>query len=105
MAPAASSLNRKLVAIRGALHHALGGHSLMSSIHTSSKPSIQALRDTQHTGSTFTSSPPLFFGPATGCTGCKITSIGFTAMYGLVATEAADRAAKSAAALHKPHHG
>ncbi|KAG0722123.1 hypothetical protein GWK47_006129 [Chionoecetes opilio] len=66
MAPAASRL--KLVAIRGALHHALESHSPHVIRHTDSKSSIQALRDTQpqdrHSLLTSTSSS----GPATGCT-------------------------------------
>ncbi|KAG0726596.1 hypothetical protein GWK47_036219 [Chionoecetes opilio] len=83
----ASCLQAEIIAIRGTLHKALDSHSPHVIIHTDSKSSIQALRDSHRT--TLTSSPALFSWPSDW-------------LHAFSANKAADRAAQSSVALPSP---
>ncbi|KAG0720302.1 hypothetical protein GWK47_048812 [Chionoecetes opilio] len=92
----------KIVAIRSALHHALESHSPHVIIHTDSKSSIQALRDTQPQDNIHLLTSTLLLAQRLAARGCKITLNWVPSHVGLSGNEAADRAAKSAAALPSP---
>ncbi|KAG0730005.1 Ribonuclease HI [Chionoecetes opilio] len=98
----ASCLQAELVAIRGTLHHALESHSPHVIIHTDSKSSIQALRDTQSQDNIHLLTSTLLLAQRLAARGCKITLNWVPSHVGLSGNEAADRAAKSAAALPSP---
>ncbi|KAG0713577.1 hypothetical protein GWK47_015910 [Chionoecetes opilio] len=98
----ASCLQAELVAIRGALHHALESHSPHVIIHTDSKSSIQALRDTQTQDNIHLLTSTLLLAQRLAARGCKITLNWVPRHVGLSGNEAADRAAKSAVALPSP---
>ncbi|KAG0719567.1 hypothetical protein GWK47_050197 [Chionoecetes opilio] len=98
----ASCLQAELVAIRGALHHALESHSPHVIIHTDSKFSIQALKDTQPQDNIHLLTSTLLLAQRLAARGCKITLNWVPSHVGLNGNETADRAAKSAAALPSP---
>ncbi|KAG0726792.1 hypothetical protein GWK47_004182 [Chionoecetes opilio] len=98
----ASCLQAELVAIRGALHHALESHSPHVIIHTHSKSSIQALRDTQPQDNIHLLTSTLLLAQRLAARGCKITFNWVSSHVGLSGNKAADRAAKSAAVLPSP---
>ncbi|KAG0703356.1 hypothetical protein GWK47_024867 [Chionoecetes opilio] len=98
----ASCLQAELVAIRGAFHHALESQSPHVIIHTDSKSSIQALRDTQSQDNIHLLTSTLLLAQRLAARGCKITLNWVPSHVGLSGNEAADRAAKSAAVLPSP---
>ncbi|KAG0693070.1 hypothetical protein GWK47_027659 [Chionoecetes opilio] len=72
------------------------------SSYTHSKSSIQALRDTQPQDNIHLFTSTLLLAQRLAARGCKITLNWVTSHVGLSGNEAADRAAKSAAALPSP---
>ncbi|KAG0727184.1 hypothetical protein GWK47_035186 [Chionoecetes opilio] len=98
----ANCLQAELVAIRGALHHALESHSPHVIIYTYSKSSIQALRDTQPQDNIHLLTSTLLQAQRLAARGCKITLNWVPSHIGLSGNEAPDRAAKSAVALPSP---
>ncbi|KAG0715531.1 hypothetical protein GWK47_011776 [Chionoecetes opilio] len=96
-------LQAELVAIRGALHHALESHSPHVIIHTDSKPFVQALRDTQPQDNIHLLTSTLLRPNDWLHVAAKSPPNWVPSHVGpLVATKRADRAAKSAAALPSP---